>query len=83
MARQEIEKKISSIISDILSIDIKDIDESRPLLDQHGINDYNILDLLFSIVYIFGPNIHGKLEVDIPKVSIEDLFNLIERKAKF
>lgn len=83
MARKEIEKRISSIFSDILSIDIKDIDEIRPLLDQHGINSHNILDLLFSIVSVFGSNFHSKLEVDIHKVSIEDLINLIERKTKF
>lgn len=81
MTREEIEKEVSSFISDIMSVDIEDIDTNRPLWGQNGIDELDILDLQYSIDDEFGTNLYSNDEIDLLRVSLEDLYNLIEQEV--
>jgi len=81
MTRQEIENKISSIFSDVMCMDIEEIDDSSPLWMQQTIDELDILELLEAIDEEFGTNLWGNDEIDLLKVSLEDLYILIERET--
>ena len=80
MTRQEIENRISPIFSGIMFIDLEEIDNSCPLWAQQGIDELDILELFDAIDDEFGTNLFQNRDIDIYLMTIEDLYNLIERE---
>lgn len=79
MTREDIENKTKPIFSAVMYIDPEEIDDSRPLWMQQGIDELDILELLEAIDEEFGTNLWGNDEIDLLKVSLEDLYNIIEQ----
>lgn len=81
MTRPEIENRISPIFSDVMSMDIEEIDNSHPLWGQMGIDELDILEWFSTIDDELGTNLFQNGDIDIYFFTIKDLYNLIEREV--
>lgn len=81
MTRPEIENRISPIFSDIMYMNIEEIDNSHPLWGQEQIDELDILELFSAIDDELGSNLFQNRDIDIYRFTIEDLYNMIEREV--
>lgn len=81
MTRPEIENRISPIFSDIIYMNIEEIDNGHPLWGQEQIDELDILELFSAIDDELGSNLFQNRDIDIYRFTIEDLYNMIEREV--
>lgn len=79
MTKQDIKDRINLFFPDIMCAHMGEIDEKCPLFGQGAIDELDILDLLTAVDKEFGTNLWD--DVDVYKVSIEDIVTLIEQEV--
>lgn len=81
MTKQEIKDRINLFFPDIMCAHMGNIDEKRPLFGQHTIDELDILDLLAAINEEFDTHLSVIRDIDLLRVSLDDLVNLVEQEV--
>lgn len=78
MKRDEIEKKVNDVLTDILGVDYNEIKDDAVLADDLDADSLDALEIVMGLEYEFGISIPDEKIHDNESWTVKDVYDLVE-----